>query len=114
MITNEFGILEPPSPNDIFEDYEPEKYNCIYIDDDYIDDWYAYIADIDTFYGSLAYPGKGLDRHGITLIPPESLTPFITVLQDDTRISTDKSIADLLNLLCTAKDSCKYIIHFGV
>lgn len=115
MIKNEFGIIEPPTINDLFEEYEPEKYNCIAIDDDYIDDWWVdYLADMDTFFASLSYPRKGLDRHGITLIPPASLTPFITALQCDSRLTTDKSIGKLLNLLCAARDNDKYIIHYGI
>lgn len=41
MITAEFGIIPEILTNEIYTNYEPQKYNCIKIDDDlYINDWW--------------------------------------------------------------------------
>lgn len=34
MIKTEFGIIDEIDANKDYGHYEPEKYNCIYIDDD--------------------------------------------------------------------------------
>ena len=34
MPKHEFGIMQTdPKPTQVFDDYEPEKYNCLSIDD---------------------------------------------------------------------------------
>lgn len=40
LIPTEFGIMDFVDKNKDYVEYEPEKYNCIVIDDGYIDDWW--------------------------------------------------------------------------
>lgn len=37
MLKHQFGIMmTDPEPEQIFEEYEPEKYDCIAVDDEYV------------------------------------------------------------------------------
>ena len=37
MLKHEFGMMmADPEPEQIFEEYEPEKYDCIAVDDEYV------------------------------------------------------------------------------
>ena len=41
MIKTQFGIIDEIDCNKDYSEYEPDKYNCVYIDDDiYINDWW--------------------------------------------------------------------------
>ena len=51
---------------------------------------------------------KGLNYIGITLIPPESLEEFLTVIGDVSEY------AELRKLLIDAKNRNKYVIHYGL
>lgn len=70
MIKTEFGIIDEIDADKDYSHYEPEKYNCVYIDDDiYIDEWWEQLQTIKTFYHSLNRPGYALARYGVTIIP---------------------------------------------
>jgi len=85
------------------------------IDDDiYIDDWWEDLSKMRTYFGDLNTPNVSLDRHGVTLIPPESLSIFETIVSNDPRIKQDYSLMELLKLIRKAKQENKYMIHFGV
>ena len=72
MIKTEFGIIDEIDADKDYSHYEPEKYNCVYIDDDiYIDEWWEQLQTIKTFYHSLNRPGYALARYGVTIIPPD-------------------------------------------
>lgn len=114
MIKAEFGIVE-----DIEETrkyiYSPEKYNCVYIDDDiYIDDWWDRLIFLKTYFHSLDRPEFGLARWGITLIPPESLPDFLEIVISDKRINEDDNLIKLADKIQEAIDRNKFMIHFGV
>lgn len=115
MIKIEFGIIDKIDYTKDYCDYEPEKYNCICIDDDvYINDWWKRLAEMKTFFHKMDNPVKALARHGVTLIPPESLLIFIDIVTNDKRIHTDKHLVDLANTIQEAIDANKFMIHFGV
>ena len=115
MILTEFGIMPSIDRNKEYNDYEPEQYNCISIDDDlYIDAWWEELEKIDTYFHGINNPSKALNRHGITLIPPESLTKFEDIVINDKRLSSDPSLIKLLELIRTAKKEEKFMIHFGI
>ncbi|RKD22386.1 hypothetical protein SAMN02745883_00771 [Caminicella sporogenes DSM 14501] len=115
MTPIEFGIIDKIDKNKEYIKYEPEKYNCVTIDDDiYIDDWWEELSKMKTYFGDLNSPNMSLARHGVTLIPPESLSILETIVSNDPRIKQDYSLMELLKLIRKAKLENKYMIHFGV
>ena len=111
---HDFGIVEDVTalPEDI--GYEPERYGCVWIDDDYLDDWGARLELIPTFFHTLDRPELGLARYGITLIPPESLPALEEIVLSDRRIQTDEQLVELSRVLREAIRRKKHMIHFGV
>lgn len=112
---HDFGIVEDAAalPREIR--YEPERYGCVWIDDEpYLDDWWSRLALIPTFFHTPDRPGYGLARYGITLIPPESLPALEEIVLGDDRIRTDEQLVELSRVLREAIQRKKYVIHFGV
>ena len=115
MIATEFGIILELDKKRVYMEYEPEKYACVAIDDDlYIDDWWNELKKMQTYFGGMDKPAKGLCRDGITLIPPEELKHFEEVVKKDKRLQRDQSLQKLLHLIRKARKEHKYMIHFGV
>lgn len=115
MIQTEFGIIQNFDKDKIYCKYEPQKYNCVTIDDDrYINDWWQELLKIDTYNMSLTQPQKALFRWGITLIPPESLPALLTIVENDRRYHWDSHLRALAQLLRQAIAEGKYVIHYGV
>ncbi len=109
MASHEFGIMErDPVAGKRYDEYEPTKYNCISIDDDYIEGIQAQLDVFDSFCHTLDIPMKGLNYIGITLIPPTSITAFLSI------IGEDNECVELRKLLIEAKNRNKYIIHYGL
>lgn len=108
MAKHEFGIMESaPVSGKRYDEYEPKKYNCISVDDDYIEGIDQLLI-FDSFRHTIDIPMKGLNYIGITLIPPKSLDAFLTVIRDGSEY------ADLRKLLIDAKNRNKYVIHYGL
>ena len=111
MTKHEFGIMSnKPSSKERFDEYEPNKYNCIAVDDDFIEPILIELQSIDCYWHTLQIPGKGLAYCGITLIPPSSMDKFKNILLVKNKIE----YIDLIYLLNKAKEENKYIIHFGI
>jgi len=109
MAKHEFGIMQtPPKPQTRYDEYEPEKYQCISIDDEYVEKIEKELIDIDFYWHTLDVSGKGLAYCGITLMPPESLDGVINV------IDKYKDLSELKALLVNAKEQSKYVIHYGL
>lgn len=109
MAKHEFGIMESaPISGKRYDEYEPKKYNCIAIDDDYIEGIQEQLLVFDSFCHTVDIPIKGLNYIGITLIPPTSIGAFLTVISDGSEY------AELRNLLIDAKKRNKYVIHYGL
>lgn len=114
MIPIEFGIIEDITET-IDYDYHPEKYHCISIDDDlYINDWWEKLCLMKTYFNTLQNQKFGLNRWGITIIPPESLPAFQDIVISDKRINQDEHLIDLALKIQEAIQKKKYMIHFGV
>jgi len=108
MAKHAFGILrEPPQRGVLYEDYTPEKYDCIWIDDDLIEPLAARL-DTPLYWHGLDRKARGLAYCGITLIPPEAMDSVLDAL--------DKSegFLPLKRLLTEAKRQGNFIIHFGI
>lgn len=114
MIKAEFGIIEDIGETQKYS-YDPDKYQCVCIDDDiYIDDWWDKLVLLKTYFHSLDRPEFGLARWGITLIPPESLPGFQEIVLSDGRINRDAHLRDLADKIQDAVSRNKFMIHFGV
>ncbi len=109
MAKHEFGIMqEAPKHGHRYDEYQPQKYNCISVNDDYLEDIVAQFNDIDFFWHTIDLPGKGLAYTGVTLIPPTSMPAFIAV------IDNRRGLSELKALMIRAVFENKWIIHFGL
>lgn len=109
MAKHEFGIMKhSPKPSARYDDYEPQKYNCIPVDDNYIEQITPRLNNVEFYWNSLDMPAKGIAYCGITLIPPTSVKRMIEV------IKTVDELSDLEQLLQKALNENKWVIHFGL
>lgn len=109
MPAHEFGIMDkPPKAHIRYDSYEPQKFNCISVNDDYIMPLLKKLTLLKTYWHTLDRTKFGLAYYGITLIPPESLDTFIDLIYNNPELS------DLTSLLIKARDSDSYVIHFGI
>jgi len=109
LAKHEFGIMEnPPEKGRRYDEYEPQKYNCISVNDDYLEDIIAEFDHIDFYWHTTDIKGKGICYVGITLIPPEALASFADVIKEK------NGLAELYNLILKAKNENNWIIHFGL
>ena len=109
MANHEFGIMQiPPRNGQRFDEYEPEKYNCISVNDDHIENILEKLNDIDFYWHTVDVSGKGIAYCGVTLIPPSSMQKFITVIENISELH------QLKDLLAQAINENKWIIHFGL
>ena len=106
-----FGILQQNPPlHRRYDEYEPEKYGCIDVDDALIEPLLPALQEMDCFWHTLRQPGKGLAYTGITLIPPASLPLFRRLL----RKAEQEELAELLRPADKAQAENHYLLHFGI
>lgn len=109
MARHEFGIMQnTPRPGIRYDEYESQKYDCISVNDDFLENIVDNFDHIDFYWHTLDVPGKGLAYTGITLIPPTSTQAFIDVIKDVSGLS------ELMELSEKALAQNKWIIHFGL
>lgn len=109
MAKHEFGIMpREPKSGERYDEYEPEKYNCICVDDEDFEPIVANFKNIDFYWHTIDVKGKGLEYSGITLIPPCSIKTFIDVIKNISALSKLKKLSE------KALNENKWIIHFGV
>lgn len=109
MAKHEFGIMQTaPEQGRRYDDYEPQKYDCISVDDDYVEIIDARVSRTDFYWHTLDVPAKRLAYTGITLIPPTSIQSFSDVFADIPELS------QLRQLCKKALENDKWIIHFGL
>lgn len=109
----EFGIIDDLEEYDEHE-YNPSKYHCIAIDDDFLTDWWNELVLIKSYFHSLSRPEFGLARCGITLLPPESLEAFYEIIARDKRSKESEELIALMKVIRMAISQNKYVIHYGV
>ena len=115
---HEFGII------DCIEEYrenehKPEKYNCISIDGDLIDEIYHKgfgdkMKKLETFAHNLNRPYKDLAYYGVTLIAPTSLKQFLNIINEENIKCKSEEFDKLISIIVRAIEEEKYIIHYGV
>lgn len=109
MAKHEFGIMEnPPEQGARYDEYELQKYNCISVDDDYLENVVGNFDHIDFYWHTLGIKKKGIAYSGVTLIPPCSIQAFMDVIKD---IS---ALYELKELSQKALKENKWIIYFGI
>lgn len=109
MAKHDFGIMKiAPKLNERYDAYEPEKYDCLSVDDDYIEPLLEKLSIVDCYWHTLEQSGKGLAYCGITLIPPSSIGEFLGLIEGN--IGTE----ELKSLLVKAKEDNHFVIHFGI
>ncbi len=109
MAKHKFGILQnPPKPGERYDEYEPQKYDSICVDDDILEKLISSLDEIDFYWHTIDVKGKGLAYCGITLIPPDSTKTFIKVIENTPPLS------DLRKLSEKALSEDRWMIHFGL
>lgn len=111
---HEFGILEDLDKQKEYIDYEPQKYNCISVDDDIINSLYLHLSIMKTYYHSFNRQEYGLAYCGITIIPPESLSKFYDVVTSSEYFKKSIELDELTSKIIQAKEENKFMIHYGV
>ncbi len=111
----EFGIIDDFNTNkDYGDSYEPERYHCVAICDDALDDWWERLTEMNSYFHCFSRPSKALARWGITIIPPESLSLLIDIIRTETRETFQEDASDIIVLLEEAKRKNKFVIHYGI
>ena len=109
MVMHEFGIMkELPQAGCRYDEYIPEKYDCISIDDDIVEVFANGLLDVDMHWHTIDVTGEGLAYCGITLIPPASLGSVIDM------IDGFEELLELRELFNQAQQKNLYVIHFGI
>lgn len=118
MSTHEFGIMDSFEENKWYSAYEPQKYNCISVNDVIIEDliirFDKELRAIKTYHIVSTQVGKGLDYTGVTIIPPESLNQFRDVLSKANSRYQSPELQALLEMLTEAIKLGKHLIHYGI
>ncbi len=82
MAHYDLGIMDTaPVPGRWYDDYKPEQYRCISIEDDLLEPVFWRMPELPCFWCTLSQPGKGIDWTGVNLIPPSSLPEFLHALR---------------------------------
>jgi len=118
MAKHEFGIIEFFEENKWYSDYEPEKYNCISVNDDLIEElitkYNEELMTIKTYFQVTIQPGTGLDYCGVTLIPPESLKQFREIIVKANSRHQSQELRLLIEKVSDAISKNRYLIHYGI
>lgn len=67
-----------------------------------------------TYFHSLNRPNYGLAYHGITIIPPESLSMFLDIILSVKDSKQHNNINQLSKKIIQAKNENTYMIHYGI
>jgi hypothetical protein len=94
-----------------YDEYEPHKYNCIAVEDDWIIELLPDLSRMKTFFHSFDRPDFGLAYTGVTLIPVESLDLFYDVVTSSPHAH---ALQELAQKIAQAKEQGKWMIHFGI
>lgn len=115
---HEFGIVDCIEENKDYT-YEPQKYNCIGVGGEIIDEIYhkgfgSEMKTLETFAHNTNRPYKDLAYYGITLIPPRSLKQFLNIIIYENIECKSKELDELINKIAKAIKEDKWLIHYGI
>lgn len=115
---HKFGIIDDIDEYSE-EEFEPERYNYIYIDGDFID--YIYhkgfgdkMRNLKTYAHNINRPYKDLAYYGITLIPPSSLTQFLEIVNEENIKYQSNELVKLITKISEAIENNKWMVHYGI
>lgn len=112
---HEFGIIPHLDPQENYEEYHPEKYDLIQVEDDLLLTLsMEKLWTVKSYFHALNRPEKGLAWYGITLIPPVSCGIFYEAVTEAPGFSKEKELQNLAALLHRAGQAHKYVIHYGI
>ncbi|WP_313800811.1 short-chain dehydrogenase [Cytobacillus sp.] len=111
---HEFGIIDNFNKRKEYNEYTPQKYNCISVDDELIDSLGEQLSIMKTYFHSFDRPEYGLAYWGITIIPPESLSLFYDVVSTSQHFQKSVELNELAAKIIAAAEDKKYMIHYGV
>ncbi|KOP82700.1 short-chain dehydrogenase [Cytobacillus solani] len=111
---HEFGIIDNFDNMKNYNDYTPQKYSCISVDDDLINSLNEKLSIMKTYFHSYKRPEFGLAYWGITIIPPESLSLFYDVVLSSRYFKKSAELHELAAKIIQATEEKKYMIHYGV
>lgn len=113
-LVHEFGILDDFDSQKRYDDYTPQKYDCISVDDDIISSFIENLSIMKTYFHSFNRPEQGLAYYGITIIPPESLSLFYDVVTSSGYFKNSDELSELASKIIQATKERKYMIHYGI
>lgn len=109
MPRHEFGLMpQAPRAHERYDQYEPERYGCISVDDTLIEEIVPKLMAVDFYWHTVDRPAKGLAYCGVTLLPPESLGAVRGAIGDR------EAFRQFRELLQLAEAENKFVIHFGI
>ncbi|MFT4413805.1 short-chain dehydrogenase [Fredinandcohnia humi] len=111
---HEFGIIDDFDNLKNYNEYDPKEFNCISVEDDIINNLSEKLAIMKTYFHSFERPDFGLAYWGITLIPPESLSFFYSVVTSSIHYRKSVELNKLASEINKATEEKKYMIHFGI
>ena len=118
LAKHEFGIIDSFEENKWYSEYEPEKHNCISVNDDLIEEliikYNEELMAIKTYFQVTTQPGNGLDYYGVTLIPLKSLIQFRDVIIKANSQYQSQELQALIEMITDAIKKDKYLIHYGI
>lgn len=118
LAKHEFGIIDSFEENKWYSVYEPEKYNCISVSDNLIEElimkYNEELMTIKTYFQVTTQLGTGLDYCGVTLIPPESLKQFRGLIIKANSQYQSQELKLLIEKVSDAISKNKYLIHYGI
>jgi hypothetical protein len=118
LAKHKFRIIDSFEENRWYSEYEPEKYNCVSVSDDLIEElitkYNEELMAIKTYFQVTTQPGTGLDYCGVTLIPPESLKQFRDVIVKANSQYQSQELQALIEIITDAIKKDKYLIHYGI
>ena len=87
-----------------YEDYTPEKYHCISVDDDIISSLNQNLSIMKTYFHTVKNQKYGLAYCGITIIPPESLAIFYETVTSSKFFRKSDELNELASKIVQAAD----------
>ena len=118
MANHDFGVIDYFEENKWYSDYEPEKYNCISISDELIDEvmkgYLEELGNLKTYFHVKKHPALGLDYCGTTIIPPRSLKEFKKIIISANKQFKPNELDELIKKIDGAIKENKHIIHYGI
>ena len=78
---------EPLLVGERFDEYEPQGYDRVRVDDEYILALSERLSQIQFYWHSFDIMGDGLAYSGITLISPEKANEMFSIIKDNPELS---------------------------